>query len=86
MQHVINTIMVDRDMLSYLRMYLWDGFAVHNVEDLYVNKYGEPDTVANMSNNEQFNFWMNVRDGIEPTVRNLYNLFGEFGTIDWERV
>lgn len=86
MRHVIDTIIADRNMMSDLRMYVWDGFAVHNVQDLYVNKYGEPDAVAAMTSNERFNFWMNVRDAIRPTVLNLYNVFGEFGTINWENV
>lgn len=82
MQNVIDTILADREMLSYLRMYMWDGFAQHNIMDLYTNKYGDPTNGATGLALDRF--WKTVRDSVYPVVRQLYDKHGEFRTIVWE--
>lgn len=70
---------LSRLFLSDMRMYLWDGFAVHNVKDRYIYYFGDPEI-------DDDGGWFVVRDCLMPIVKELDSRFGEFGAIDWENV
>lgn len=84
MQKIVDAISIainsklNHMFLSELRMYLWDGFAVHNVKDRYIYYLGDPGIDEDG--------WYIVRDSLMPIVKELDCRFGEFGTINWENV
>lgn len=79
---VAQKILANKEMLSYMRAYLWDGFAGHNVAIYYESQTGHtPFSNIGLTDNEYGRAWWMVRDLVYPKVKELKDQYGEFGKV-----
>jgi len=79
-QEVADRINQDTQMLAGLRQYVWDGFAAHNVAEYYELKTGEK-PFKNLVGAAWERAWMEVRNLVQPKVKEIYDQYGEFGKV-----
>jgi hypothetical protein len=78
-KEVAEEILSNKEMLSYMRAYLWDGFAAHNIAYYYESQTGKFPFKG--SDLDYIQAWWAVRELVYPKVKELKDLHGEFGEI-----
>lgn len=68
------------EILSGLRAYIWDGFALHNVAEFYEIQTGEK-PFSDLLGFSWEKAWMEVRNLVHPKVKEIYDKYGEFGKV-----
>lgn len=77
---ITNEILQNKEIMSALRAYLWDGFAAHNVADIYL-KFTKKRGFDHLNGHDWESMWGQVRDKIKGKVKELTEKHGEFGQI-----
>lgn len=79
-EQVAELVIANKEVMSELRKCLWDGFAAHNVAEIYEITTGHQPFEGKISI-DWIKLWWEVRHIVHPKVKELKEKYGEYGKI-----